>query len=248
MHTYICGAVTDIGDRREENQDSILFLTGEYQRRPAGLFLVADGMGGLSYGAEVSRYLTKQFTQWWKEDFPAMLQDGLDKEEDIRELMEQEIWDVNQAVFHFKQAVGCRLGTTLSLLLLYKGRYYIENLGDSRIYRLRDGRLRQLTEDQAAEKNKLTMCVGMFPVPQGRYQSGTLCTGDSFLICSDGLYNQVSHAEMEAVMTLTELTPQKKAEYLRGEIYEGKASDNVSAVIVEVRERRKAVNREAEIF
>lgn len=240
MYTFICGGVSDRGDRREENQDSILFLTGAFSGQPAGLFLVADGMGGLSYGAEVSRYAAEQFRRWWEEDLPSMLEQGLEKEEDIRELIEQEIWDINQAVFRFKESMSCRSGSTLSLLLLYRDRYYIENLGDSRVYRMREGRLRQLTKDQAAGKNKLTMCIGMFPVPQSLYQSGTISDGDIFLICSDGLYNPLSSGRMEAALKLSGMTAGQKAEFLRAQIREGDASDNVSAIVVSVAEERKA--------
>lgn len=259
MFCYNSGAVTDRGDVREENQDSILLLTGNINGRAAALYVIADGMGGLSYGAQVSQYITDQFERWWHEDFWQLTQDNMDCEENIRELLEQEIWDINQAVLAFKNRLQCRSGSTLSLLLLYKNRYYIENIGDSRVYLLRDRQLRQLTRDQSMvaqmvrnhqmteeeaqrsrAKNMLTMCIGMFPVPQSGYVTGKLLREDCFLLCSDGLYHPLEWAQMEDVLSEGGLDAQEKANLLRGMIGQGKALDNVSAIIAEVKRERAA--------
>ena len=84
--TFTYGATTDRGDIRTENQDSVLTLTGTVKTQPTALMIIADGLGGLSYGAEVSRYIIEQFKRWWYEDFPSMIQEGMDTEEDIQEL------------------------------------------------------------------------------------------------------------------------------------------------------------------
>lgn len=262
MLSYTSGATTDRGDVRTENQDSILLLTGNMRGRAAALFAVADGMGGLSHGALVSRYITTQFERWWQEDFLQLLENKMDCEENIRELLEQEIWDINQAVLDFKNRLQCRSGSTLSLLLLYNNRYYIENIGDSRVYLFRGKRLYQLTSDQslAADlvrthrmteeeakhsrvQNVLTMCVGMFPVPQSGYISGKMLSGDCFLLCSDGLYHQLEQVQIEMVLRERSMDAREKANRLRGMIGQGKANDNVSVIIVEVK-REKASGKD----
>ena len=136
MAVYTYGVRTDRGDRKQENQDSILCVTGNIalDETEAALFLVADGMGGLSWGRQVSSYITSRFEAWWKEDFPAMMKAERSSDGDIQELLEQEIWDINQEILRFRSQTQCRCGSTLSLLLLYKGKYYIENMGDSRVY------------------------------------------------------------------------------------------------------------------
>ena len=251
--TFTYGAPTDRGDIRTENQDSVLTLTGTVKTQPTALMIIADGLGGLSYGAEVSRYIIEQFKRWWYEDFPSMIQEGMDTEEDIQELLEQEIWDINHSVVDFRNKMQCRSGSTLSLLLLYKRKYYIENIGDSRIYLMRDGSLSQLTQDQSLAtqiakkhqietegvsyskaKNILTMCIGMSPIPQSNYSSGKLCSGDCFLICSDGLYNPLEIRQMESVLGEKKIPAIQKAECLRKMISKGKARDNVSAIVVEI--------------
>lgn len=181
----------------------------------------------------------------------------MDKEEEIRELLEQEIWDINQAVLDFKNRMQCRSGSTLSLLLFYQNHYYIENIGDSRVYLAREGRLRQLTSDQSLAarmvrdhimteeearhsrtKNVLTMCVGMFPVPQSGYISGELFSGDCFLICSDGLYQPLDNGQIETVLTDKGYNAQEKVDKLRCMIGQGNAKDNVSAIVIEIGKER----------
>lgn len=253
MFPYTSGAITDRGDVRTENQDSILLMEGEVADQPAALYLVADGMGGLSYGAQVSRYITEQFRRWWQEDFPQLIHAGMEGEEEIRELLEQEIWDINQAVLDFKNRMQCRSGSTLSLLLLYKDRYYIENIGDSRVYLARGGKMEQLTSDQSLAarmvreclmteeeaqhsrtQHVLTMCIGMFPVPQSGYVSGKLLPGDCFLLCSDGFYHPLELGRLHHVLTDRDLTAGEKVDCLRRRIGPGSAKDNVSAIVVDV--------------
>lgn len=252
MLVYSYGANTDRGDVRSENQDSILCLTGTVNGHACALFVAADGMGGLSYGSQVSRFITEQFARWWREDFPQMMCAGRDSEADIKELLEQEIWDINQSVLRFKEEAQCRSGSTLSLLLFYGEKYFIKNMGDSRIYRQRAGILERLTEDQSlvaqlvregrmtekeacksGKRNILTMCIGMFQIPQSFYASGQILPGDCFLVCSDGLYNPVGEEKIAAILGLPEKSTQTKAGELRRLIGPGEASDNVSVIVAE---------------
>ena len=255
MAVYTYGVRTDRGDRKQENQDSILCVTGNIalDETEAALFLVADGMGGLSWGRQVSSYITSRFEAWWKEDFPAMMKAERSSDGDIQELLEQEIWDINQEILRFRSQTQCRCGSTLSLLLLYKGKYYIENMGDSRVYCCRRGKMSQLTQDQSLvaqllregkitqeeaerseQKNILTMCLGMFDVPQSFFAVGKLRDEDVFLLCSDGLYNPEDPEEMVRILADTGCTAQEKADRLRGSVLPGEGRDNISAVVVQI--------------
>ncbi len=249
----ICGVICEIGDKRTSNQDSILNLQGTVGGEKAGLFIVADGMGGLSYGAEISRLIVMEFKRWWEVDIPAMEEAGCLTPTDVDELLEQEIWDIHQEALKFGQSMQRRSGSTLSLLLLLKGNYYIKNLGDSRIYRYRRGKLERLTMDQSLEaqmiregrldreeegstryKHVLTMCIGVPRIPVTVSASGKLCSGDCFLLCSDGLYNCLEDGQIEDVLTDKDMHPQEAVYSLRKMIPPGMAADNLSAVIVRV--------------
>lgn len=251
MGKYVYGALSDVGDVRLENQDSILCLSENVADQQAALFLIADGMGGLSYGAYASQLIAARFRCWWQEDFSAMLMAGRDSEEDIKELMEQELWDINQEILHFRHNKQCRCGSTISLLLLYKGKYYIENMGDSRIYLLRKGRLTQLTKDQSLaaqmvregrlteeearsseHKNVLTMCLGMFDIPYSFFLSGALKRTDLFLLCSDGLYNALTAEKMEFILNQKRVPLEMRVRELRNAIPYGNGKDNISVIAV----------------
>ena len=252
MLVYTYGVSSDRGDVRTENQDSVLCLTAAVNGSPAALFLVADGMGGLSYGSQISQFIVSQFSCWWEQDFLQMMTVGNDSDEDIKELLEQEIWDINQSVLRFKEETQCRTGSTLSLLLLYQEKYYIKNVGDSRVYLFRTGQFTRLTEDQSLvaqmvregrmteeearvskKKNVLTMCIGMFQIPQSYFASGAIHAGDQFLVCSDGFYNPLADEELIGTLGQTGRSVQGKVEILRESIQPGMATDNVSVILVE---------------
>lgn len=249
--------MTDRGDVREENQDSVLCLSGQVNGVRAALFAVADGMGGLSHGAWASRLITEQLVLWWNQELPQMARAGCDKEEDIRELLDQAVWEMNRAIFSLRTEKGFRCGSTLSLLFFHGDRYQILNLGDSRVYLLRGGRLKQMTKDQSlaaqmvrekrlteeeaehfGKRNVLTMCVGMYEKAQGQWGAGPLMAGDTFLLCSDGLYEPLGEDAIRQILADREWTVAEKADMLCGLIPAGKARDNVSAIVAEVREER----------
>ena len=80
----------------------------------------------------------------------------------------------------------------------------------------------------------LTMCMGMFEVPESQYLQGNMRPGDGFLLCSDGLYSALDEGRMERIMRICDITAQEKAEYLRQEIAFGNARDNVSVIVLEI--------------
>ena len=251
MVGYEWGAVSDRGDIRKENQDHILCLMGEILGTPAALFAVADGMGGLALGAQMSHLVVLQLLGWWGEDFQQMVQLGKNSQEDICDLLDQVIWDINQSALAFCAENHCRCGSTLSLLLLYGEEYYIKNIGDSRVYLAHDGSLRQLTEDQSyvaqmvrekkmteeeakrsKKRNLLTMCIGAFEQIQAFSAEGVLEPGDVFLLCSDGLYNPLERELMEAILVDSSGTAPETAQQLRDSVRAGAAADNISAITV----------------
>ena len=68
-----CGGISEVGDRRASNQDSILYVHDIVEGHTVGLFAVADGMGGLSFGLEMSRYIVSELKRWWEMDMPQLL-------------------------------------------------------------------------------------------------------------------------------------------------------------------------------
>lgn len=242
------GGISEIGDRRKSNQDSILYVHGKVHGHFVGLFAVADGIGGLSYGQEISSYIISELKHWWKVDVPQMIEAGNTGDSEVQELLEQEIWDINQAVLKFNRQTGKQSGSTLSLLFLIDRKYYIKNLGDSRIYRMRGQAFEQLTVDQTTvrrmerngqlrTKSVLTMCIGIPEVPVTCSQSGTIQQEDRYLLCSDGLYNCLEEGRILSILQDAAMNPEEMAACMRENIPRGMALDNVSAVIVRIEEK-----------
>ncbi len=239
------------GDSRAENQDSILARSGEIAGRTAGLFVVADGCGGLSYGGSVSRLLTDSFQVIWEEELPKLLYGGRNRQDTILSALRKWMDQINAAAYQFGRQVGEKVGSTATILLTLGRRYYILNVGDSRAYLYRRGVLRQLTEDQSlladllrnreitleqadnfTRKNVLTMCVGGYEKVQCFCTYGKLRRKDIFLLCSDGLYRGLGEEHLGAYLPAE--VEEESASRLRGHIAAGGASDNVSALLLEI--------------
>ncbi len=246
-----CGGISEVGDRRASNQDSILYVHDIVEGHTVGLFAVADGMGGLSFGLEMSRYIVSELKRWWEMDMPQMIHSDCTKDEEIHELLDQEIWDINQSALKFVKQTGRQSGSTLAFLFLLDRRYFIKNLGDSRIYRFRKQKMEQLTVDQITcqpvkagnrivrYRSVLTMCVGMLESPVAYSTDGIVSTGDCFLLCSDGLYNCLETDNICSVLENTDLHPNDMALNIRKKIPVGQALDNVSVIIIKIGKIRK---------
>lgn len=201
-------ARSDIGMKREENQDSFGIIEGNGFR----LFIVADGMGGVQGGALASSMAIETL----KEEISPEIEPTSDK-------VAAAIQRANARIFAKGSAepslVG--MGTTLVALLFRGTRLTVFNVGDSRAYRFRHQQVDQLTEDHTLvmelvrsgsidieqAKNHpvshmLTRSLGpaeevevdVFEIDDGPYEN------EMFLICSDGLYNLVKDGEMLAIM------------------------------------------------
>lgn len=240
------------GDLRRDNQDRVFAARGEVNGQQAGIFMVADGCGGMALGEKISTLLAESFSRIWEEELPRLLRQTGDPHAHMRPAIADWVQRINASAYTFGQSVGEKVGSTLSLLVLLNRRYYICNAGDSRVYRLRADGWERLTEDQSLvadmlrngelsedeaarfpRKNVLTMCVGYFEQARLYFTQGKLRAGDLFLLCSDGLYNALGAETLDAFHP-AKITPES-AGRLRRMIPPGGAADNVSALLVELR-------------
>lgn len=257
MFDIFTGEHTDIGDTRQINQDSILSLKGRISKKSVGLFIVSDGCGGLYLGEEASKLVVTYFKRIWDTALKEMLERNRISDGAICELLEKTIFDINEIIIDFGGQVGNKVGTTLSLLLIVENKYYIKNVGDSRIYLVRKGKIEQLTEDQSlvatmirnkeltdeeakkfSRKNVLTMCIGTFEEVKTYTRTGKIKSGDLFLLCSDGLYNYVSDNSFnEFLVEENTENIDEIVRLLRDSIPEGNAKDNVSLILVKLKRK-----------
>jgi protein phosphatase len=197
-------ANTDIGKVREENEDR--FLCDDELR----LYAVADGIGGLSGGAEAAEEAVTQLLA---------LARALPKEGD---------WDfpgliraINQHVVKRGQTIDkvFGIGTTFIAVRLTDGQLQLAHVGDSSCFLHRDGALEKLTLDHTVEnemrarhghgaadhlsartRNALTRCVGQPRPPEADILVRTLKAGDRIFLCSDGITRFIQEPEIAALL------------------------------------------------
>lgn len=249
---YEVGYMTHQGNRRSENQDSLLLRRGSVGPREFLMLAVADGMGGLANGAEASSQAVQGLDQWWSTQLPELISPELDWEQ-LEDSLAVAIEAVNWQLCSRSQRISQRSGTTLSLLFLYEGEYRVFQVGDSRGYLLEDGDLRQITRDQtwcqqeidaghltpeeAAVHPRRHVLVSALGVNRdytlGR-SAGRLSYGDSILLCSDGFYQ-----EMDPALLRTWRGPvQELLDTMAAQILTGPASDNLTAILVRMTKGR----------
>ena len=248
---------TDVGKVRSENQDfgAVTSKEEEARGRAGGrLLIVADGMGGHRGGATASRLAAEtiktQYIQSDTEDIPAALRDAL-----VR---------ANSRIFsEAQQNPDLRgMGTTTSALAVKNGEGWFAHVGDSRIYLVRGGEIKQLTDDHSLvasmvreglltsdeaanhpRRNVLQRSMGVGEEVEidirGPIQ---LREGDTFILCSDGLHGVVKEDEMKQVAGAMPIE-QGAEELLRRALDRG-APDNVTVIVARV-ERDGATAGEA---
>jgi serine/threonine protein phosphatase PrpC len=239
--------VTDVGLRRAHNEDSFV------ARSP--LFVVADGMGGHSAGDVASDAVVTRLDQAATEAF--FDTDAL--EEALREATD----DIEIA------AVGTELGvgTTVTGAVLTKegasAYFTIFNVGDSRVYMLDSGVLRQVTVDHSVvqemvqagmlhpddaeshpDSNVITKAIGFGAEPSPDYWRVPARPGLRLLVCSDGLTKEVNARAIATILTANPATEAAATALVTAAVAAG-GRDNVTAVVVDVRGSSEPVDVEA---
>ena len=248
----ICEARCGRGAVRRENQDNLVFC-GHWRDTPddvrfiasdraeEGLFAVCDGMGGEQFGAEASLLAAKALA-------------GVSAEEFSRQSARL-LQAVNRSVCALMEQRQARIGTTFAGLWACGGRAGAVNLGDSRIYRLRDGVFERLSRDhthvqrlldmgaitpqQAAThpgRHQLTQHLGIFPEELVIQPQDTgpfaLLPGDRFLLCSDGLTDMLSEPEIAALLAQTDSLARAADCLYEGAMARG-GRDNITVLLVD---------------
>ncbi|VAW58409.1 Protein serine/threonine phosphatase PrpC, regulation of stationary phase [hydrothermal vent metagenome] len=227
---------TNVGMVREVNEDSIISLQ-ELQ-----LWAVADGMGGYEAGNVASNMIVKSLGELTNK---SSLNEFVDSVEDS-------LIDANHRILEYADIMldGRTLGSTIVTLAI-KGHVGICLwAGDSRLYRFRNNDFIQLSRDHSQveemvqqgfltpeeaevhpDSNVITRAIGASPDVYIDINVFSVQLGDTFLLCSDGLYNMVTKEEMsEAIASMTSL--EDAVETLIQKALDNGANDNVSVIII----------------
>jgi protein phosphatase len=234
----------DVGLKRTQNEDYI------WVDEPAGLYIVADGMGGQEAGEVASHMAATTVGQFMVKQLKAEKKPF--SSETIRELMIDSIEQANRTVFEAAQAAGHErgMGTTIVMALVQSPTVYISHVGDSRAYLAQGSSLTQLTEDDswaifadkvAGLKEKvaeymqsvLTKAVGQSDTPlHPSFSKVTLNPGDAVLLCSDGLWNMVADEQILAELQKAGDRLDQAAEAMIAAANAAGGKDNISIIII----------------
>lgn len=229
--------MSDIGLQRSLNEDSLLC-------RPPADFVVADGMGGHVAGEVASHIFTATMAELLDGE-PHIDQDGL------RAMVIAGNRAILASIRSHPERKG--MGTTATCLHLENGRGIWAHVGDSRLYLLRQGNMRQVTQDHTyvndlvangsitpleaethPKRNMLLRAVGVEEFVQVDTGEFALHTGDIMLLCSDGLTNMVTEAAIQTVLEAKNCA--NPAASLVDCAKAGGGLDNISVIVVKYRE------------
>ena len=158
-------------------------------------------------------------------------------------------WDIQKSITHFIESINAILYqesmqeyerpeyvTTVTVAIIEGAKLYGANVGDSRIYLLRDGKLTQLSQDHASEEegmeNVLTAAIGIASEVEIYYFENTVQKDDKILLCSDGLYNVLSFEELTDTTPLGAAALVKKASKKVDDVL----PDDTTAVVIDIKE------------
>jgi len=247
-------AKTDVGRKRQINEDAF------FRDDARGFYVVADGVGGHNKGEIASREAVEQLTMWVSgagKDLDRLVERVEDGDTEcvweIRRLLESGVKSACYMVFSMAELDPEKKGmsTTLSALLIRANYAFAVHVGDSRVYRVRNGSVLQLTEDhtlinyklkhgmitkeeaeKAAGKNVITRAVGHKDYVQVDTADLDVAPGDRFLLCSDGLHGYFKE-EREVVDLCGDGQLEDCAEAAISLANQRGGKDNITAVVIE---------------
>lgn len=260
-------ARSDVGLVRDNNEDNLLIADelikagGESHynfdntiRSAEFIAAVCDGMGG-QYGGEIASFeAVRRLKELAQSELPTLNLD--EKITRINAYADE----TNRAIYQMRSTSGSSrgMGTTFACLLIHDGEAVAMHVGDSRVYRLRNGELRQLTKDHSENERLIRLGVlspdqarghksrfilnrhfGM-PPEAGRLEADVsekmqLQQGDLFLLCSDGLTDMVPPELLKDILD-SKGSIQEKADLLIQKALANGGKDNVTVVLAEVRQ------------
>jgi protein phosphatase len=255
------GAKTDIGLIRHNNEDCFLIVApavadGRLQKHGA-LFVIADGMGGHAAGGIASRLACEETVSAYYSD-GAAFPDDTDGSNAISQRLEKAVWSAHRKIVDIanenRELRG--MGTTLTALALTTGKAFIAHVGDSRIYRCRNGSCERMTIDHTKKQELID--IGQIGLEQennqyydfyghiitqalGGYDDlGAVFTGvddlrpgDVFLLSTDGLHDRVTDFEIQEMLTENALPQTVCDKLIQAAIRKG-GHDNVTVIVIQL--------------
>ena len=240
-----CG-ISDIGKKREENQDRIFIPDASSEVK---FFILADGMGGAKAGSVASSTAVEYVKNYVLDH----IQEIDFERESIEGMLRKAMFKANNYVYEKsktnKDYTG--MGTTLIVVLIYRNKVYIGHIGDSRVYRIRKNIIRQLTKDHSyvqalvdngsltkeeainhPQRNVLLKVVGCEKNEEPDIITKGFLKDDFILICTDGLTNMMDSYEIYDTILENKKDVKKACSKLVAESNARGGYDNISVILI----------------
>ena len=255
------GAKTDKGQRPNNEDQFAVVDTRRRGMRADGVFIIADGMGGRSFGEQAAAAAVETV----EESLAEMLDSRDGGEIVMADVLASALRKANARVYELASADEERkgMGTTCVAAVIEGERLYVAHAGDSRAYLLREGALRQLTADHSyvAEqvragaiteegarksrfRNIITRAVGIEPTLEAEVVDADVRPGDTLLLCTDGLSNVVEEEEIARTLAQSS-SPQNAADRLVGMANKNGGKDNITAVVARLQAGTRTLRMQA---
>jgi len=252
----VAGAASHVGIVREHNEDSYLTiglgLENNGRRQGWGVYIVSDGMGGHAAGEVASGLAIRGAAEIFLGEYlsAAIAPDRPYDEAEARETVRRAVLRANESVVNEARSQGNDMGATFTMALVIGDRVTIGNVGDSRTYLFRDGKLRRVSKDHSLvmrlvdigqiseediythpQRNAVLRSLGDKLDVEVDIFSERVRPGDALLLCSDGQWEMVRDAEMERMLARPD-DPQQICEQLVAAANQGGGEDNIAVVLV----------------
>ena len=250
---FIISALTDVGLKKETNQDSLLVRTLNTTKGRMVFAVLCDGMGGYEKGEVASASVIHAFSEWMLHSLPEILQVPIE-DSAIRSEWTAIAEQMNEKIKAYGHQHNIKLGTTVSTLLLTSSRYYIMNVGDSRVYEIKE-EVRQITDDHTLverevkegkiskeeaksdkRRNILLKCIGASQKLVPDFFFGESLLDAVYMLCTDGFRHEITDDEIATALQPNQMLSVMDMEKGMGELIEMNKKrgekDNISVITI----------------
>ncbi|NND65477.1 MAG: Stp1/IreP family PP2C-type Ser/Thr phosphatase [Gammaproteobacteria bacterium] len=244
--------LSDTGMVRDHNEDAVA------ADLDVGLLILADGMGGYNAGEVASSIAVKITADIVRTRMINEDDDGIDPESGLTRpsiILRDAIAQANKVIYQTAQSkTQCEgMGTTVAAVLFYDNRVSLAHVGDSRIYRLRNRRFEQVTQDhsllqelidrgfysreeaeRSLNKNYVTRALGVEPQVDVEVREENVLPDDLYILCSDGLSDMVDDEDIHLTISTFNASLEMVGKHLIQLTNDNGGKDNVSIMLAKV--------------
>ncbi len=247
---YIGNAITNIGNVKAVNQDSLTLKIANVKNGMICLAVICDGLGGLQQGEVASSCVIRSFDEWFRKNIIDLYE--VQTESAIEQAWKELLFFVNRKIQAYGHDNGIKLGTTMTAVLFTQTKYYVLHVGDCRLYKIKNS-VKQLTRDHTIGNeimgskvdltktggygsNVLSQCIGTDDNIKPDFIVGDVEPDSAYLICTDGFRHLITNKEIFEYCNIeknaTDANIKDNLEYLTALNMERGERDNISAILV----------------